>query len=82
MSQLPDGQTNLPWQPRFGLGSLLLVLLVCAVTAAGGRYLLQTLQQGQALRARFVLFVIALPVLFLVVVSGLRLAIVGLNRRR
>ena len=26
-----------PWQPRFGLGSLMLVILVCAMTAAAGK---------------------------------------------
>ena len=71
-----------PWQPRFGLGSLMLVILVCCMVAAAGRYLVQALSEGTSARAVFVIFVLTVPVLLLVCVNVVRLAVAWLQRPR
>ena len=69
----PDGQ---PWRPRFGLGTLLLVMLVCAVTASGASYLAKafTNESNSATgnRAMFVIFMLVAPMILLVVLSATR----------
>ena len=71
-----------PWQPRFGLGSMMLVILVCAVTAAAGRYLIQAMQTGTSSRAIFVMFVLVAPMFLLVTLSAFRLITGWLQRFR
>jgi hypothetical protein len=74
--------TQRPWQPRFGLGGLLLVTLIFCVLAAGGFYLAQSLQSGGVTGyLLFVLFITAGPALLLVAVSLFRQAVEWLNRR-
>ena len=63
------------WQPRFGLGSLMLAILVCCMVATAGRYLVQALSAGTPSRAVFVIFVLTLPVLLLVCVNAIRLTV-------
>ena len=82
MSHTTRPTRNRPWQPRFGLGSLMLFLLVCAMTAAGGRYLVRALHSGTSGRAIFLIMILALPVLLVSVVSGLRLALIWATRTR
>jgi hypothetical protein len=63
----------------------MLVSLVCCVTAAGGRYLLQGVRaDSTAGRATFVIAVLVLPMLLLIAVNAVRLAVAGLRgpRRR
>ena len=58
-----------PWQPRFGiLGMLLLMLVVCAMATAG-YYFVQTVQGGRQDQLAFILFTVASPLLLLVMVS-------------
>jgi hypothetical protein len=59
----------------------MLVIFVCCVTAAAGRLLVRAVESSSA-RAVFVLLVLALPVLLLVAVSGLRRVVEWLHRRR
>ncbi|MDG2380716.1 MAG: hypothetical protein P8N76_03505 [Pirellulaceae bacterium] len=61
------------WQPRFGLGSMMLILLVAAMTAAIGRQLIQAVVSGTSSRVIFVMFVLVLPVILLIVMNLLRL---------
>ena len=58
-----------PWQPRFGLGALLLVILVFSVMAAAGFYFMQFLRGGSGFRLTFVLFTMATPLLLVTVIG-------------
>ncbi len=58
-----------PWQPRFGIGGLMLVMLVCCVTAACGYYFMQFLRGGRQFQLVFILFTVAAPLLFVVAFS-------------
>ena len=87
VSRTRDPQSTLPvrratWQPRFGLGTMMLVLLVCAMTAAGGRYLLLALSAGASSRAIFVIFVLVVPVVLLIVMNLVRLVAVWFETKQ
>ena len=61
-----------PWRPRFGIGTLMLVTVVCSVTAAAGSYLARSLQTGSSsAKLTFILFTLVAPVALLLVVSVL-----------
>ena len=65
-----------PWQPRFGISGLLLVVLIASVLAAGGSYLarmarLAPTQDGKLSLMVFLLFTTAGPALLLVILAGL-----------
>jgi len=68
-----------PWQPRFGIRGLLLLMVVVSVMAAGGNYFVQALHGGRSFQLAFILFTLSSPMLVLVAVSILRSL---LNRRR
>jgi len=76
----PPDPVPRPWQPRFGLGSLMLAMLVCSATAAAGYYLVQALHGGRQSQLAFILFTLASPVLLLVLVSS-ALAVVRWRER-
>ena len=67
-------QTSGPggWQPRFGLGSMLLMMLVFSVMAASGFYFIQALSGNRGAQLAFILFTLATPLLLVVVVSLVR----------
>ena len=69
---LNDGDAPRPWQPRFGLGSMLLVMLVFAVMAAAGSYFVRALDGQREFRPTFIIFTLVAPVALLVVLSFLR----------
>jgi hypothetical protein len=58
------------WQPQFGIWTILLITLVCAVIAAGGSYLLRALQSETVPRLVFIVFSLVAPMLLLVIVSA------------
>jgi hypothetical protein len=66
----------------FGLAGLFLVTFVVCIAAAGGYYLVKTLQQGIEGAPLFVLAVTAAPVLVLVVFSAAWHVLAWLSRRR
>lgn len=79
----PRPEVPRPWQPRFGIGALLLVMVVCSVTAAAASYLVRSLQaEGHTSRMPFILFTLVAPVALLVVVSLVRQLYVWFERRR
>lgn len=79
----PHPEVPRPWQPRFTIGTLLLVMAVFSVMAAAGSYLMRSLQQGtHRSQLTFVLFTVASPVLLVVVVSGLWKLTAWFSRRR
>lgn len=72
-----------PWQPRFTIATLMLVMVVCSVMAAAGSYLMRSLQRGtHGSQLTFVLFTVASPVLLLVIVSALWKLANRFTRRR
>ena len=82
----PDTPTH-PEPPRrrmqFGVGSLLMVMLVCSVTAAAGSYLVRSLQKpGGGSRLIFILFTLVAPVVLMIVVSLVHSLALWLSRRR
>jgi Na+/melibiose symporter-like transporter len=58
-----------PWQPRFGILGMLLLMLVTSVMATGGYYFVRTLRGDRNYQLVFILFTVASPLLLLVVVS-------------
>ena len=65
-----------PWQPRFGIPGLLLVVLITSVLAAAGSYLarvsrLPPTEDGKSSLLVFVLITTAAPALLLVILAGL-----------
>ncbi len=57
-------------RPRFSLSTLMLVMLVCAFTAAAGSYLARALETGTSFIAFFTVFTLVAPILL---VLGLNL---------
>lgn len=58
-----------PWQPRFSITAMLLLMLIVSVTAAGASYLVRAADGGRASKLAFILFTIAAPLLLVVIVS-------------
>jgi len=70
-------------RPQFTISSLLLLMVVCSVTAAAGSYLVRSLQRpAGANRLIFVLFTLLAPVVLMIAVSLIRQATLWLGRRR
>ena len=67
-----------PWQPRFSMRAMLLLMLVVSVTAAGASYLVRAADAGRASKLAFILITLAAPLLLVVLVSVAR----ALLRRR
>lgn len=73
---------QVPWQPRFSLQAMFLVMFVLCCVAAGGHYLVKSLTGGVAWRLAFVLFTLASPMLIMVVLSIVRSMFEPAKRRR
>ena len=71
-----------PWQPRFGLKSIMLILVVTSVAATGGRLLIRGLNTDTSSRAIFVIFVLVVPVVLLILLNLCRLIIQQWERRK
>ncbi|NLF69839.1 MAG: hypothetical protein GX575_12385 [Candidatus Anammoximicrobium sp.] len=70
-------------RPQFGMGSLLMVMLVCSVMAAAGSYFVRSaLKPGGASLLVFILFTLVTPVVLMIVVSLTRQIALWLSRRR
>jgi len=68
----PDGRRG-PWRPRFSIGSLLLTMLVVAVSATAGGYLVRALREGERrYQLVFLLIALAAPMLLVALVSLVR----------
>lgn len=66
MNSPPHPSRPPSWKPRFTLTTMLLVVLVSAMTAAGGRYLVEAVRGSVSSRATFVIAVLVLPMVLLV----------------
>jgi len=73
MAESPKTETNpdvpRPWQPKFGMAGLLMVMFVLSVMAASGYYFMQFLKGGRQSQLAFILFTLASPVVLMLVVS-------------
>ncbi len=58
-----------PWQPRFTLRTLLLIMVAACIMSAGGYYLVEAIKSGWSNQLRFVLFVVTAPLLAVFVIS-------------
>lgn len=58
-----------PWQPRFTLLTLFLVMAMVGVASAGGYYLMEALRRGLNSRPVFIMFTLAAPTVVVVIVS-------------
>ena len=75
MSAPSNPRTSGPWQPRFGIGGLMLLMFVVCVMASAGYYGLRAIQAvegGRGHQLTFLSFTFAAPVLLMIVVSLLR----------
>lgn len=70
-------------RPQFSIGGLLMLMVVCSVTAAAGSYLVRSLQRpAGSSRLVFVLFTLIAPIVLMIAVNLIRQATLWLNRRR
>jgi len=81
MSADPPAPTPGAWRPRFGLGTLMLLMLVCCVMAAAGSYLVRALRSGTSVKAFFVIFTLTAPIALLVILNLFRFVMDRLSRR-
>lgn len=68
-AQHPPQRSPRPWQPRFGIGTLLLITLIVSVVGAAASYFVRALHGGRSAQLAFILFTIAAPLLLVVIVS-------------
>jgi len=73
-----------PWQPRFGLAGLMLVMLIFCVMSAAGYYLVRAIRSGASFGAISIVLAMAAPAVLLVSISVSRqvLAWIGRHGRR
>ena len=76
-----------PWQPRFGIGMMLLIMLIASVMASGGFYAVRYfntrgLGNERAWQMAFILLTVAAPVVLLVIVSLAHKVIAWLGGRK
>lgn len=68
--------------PSFSLTAMFVVMLVASVMAAAGFYLDRGIETGRQRQFAFMMFILAAPVLLIVVVSSLVKVVSWLNRRK
>lgn len=73
-----------PWQPKFGMACLLMVMFVFSYMAACGYYFMQFLRGGRQSQLAFLLFTLASPMLLMVLVSVMLAVyrLTGKNKKR
>ena len=68
-----------PWQPRFGISTMLLTMLIVSIVGVAASHYVRALQQdGRTAQLMFIVFTLAAPLLLVVAVSSAR----ALFRRR
>ena len=69
------------WTPRFGIRSLMLIMLVICVMSACTSYLVKAILNGSEFKVIFVSLTVAAPTMLLVVVSTIAWAIRSMPTR-
>lgn len=59
--------------PQFGLSTLMLIMLVCAVTSGIGSYVVRAMAKGTSGKAFLVIFTLIMPILLVVFLNFARL---------
>ncbi len=59
-----------PWQPRYSLSGLLLVMLIFCIMGAAASYFVQSTRLGRGYQAAFIAVTLVAPLLLLVIVSN------------
>jgi hypothetical protein len=73
----PPSESPGPWQPRFSIATMLLTMLIFAVMASAGGYLVRALREGdRRYQLIFLLMTLAAPMLLMVLISLIRALIV------
>lgn len=67
----PDTEQREPWQPRFSIGTMLLVMAVCSVMFTSASYLVKAIRGDRNSQFAFILFTLVAPILLMMLVSGL-----------
>ena len=67
--------------PRFGIFTLMLLMVVFCVMGSAGFYLMRSVQNGTSPRAVFVMFTLAAPGVLVIVMSMSRILLRWLARR-
>ena len=67
--------------PKFGLSTMLLVMVVFSVMGAAGHYLMVAMRSGTSPKAVFIIFTLAAPMLLLTALSLMRAVVRWLSRR-
>jgi hypothetical protein len=78
----PHPNVPRPWQPRFGLGTMFMIMLIACVMAAAGFYLVKAIRGGASFGAISIVMAMAAPALLMVFVSLLRSLIQTINERQ
>ena len=76
----PKSDKSPPWQPRFGLATLLIVMLICCIMAATAYYFVRAVRGGTGLHTMSVTIAMAAPVLLVVLFSLLKALIDWIRR--
>jgi ABC-type bacteriocin/lantibiotic exporter with double-glycine peptidase domain len=72
-----------PWQPRFSIAGMLMLMLIVCVMAAAGSYFARALRDdSRPAHLVFLLMTLAAPMMLMIVVSILRQIFRGSRRRR
>lgn len=80
-----DVKSNVPrpWQPRFGIGAMLMLMLILCVMAAAGSYFMRALRENdRTAQLAFLLITLAGPMLLMLFVGLFRAMMKGSKRRR
>lgn len=65
-----ERRASRPWQPRFSLSGLMLVMLIFCIMGAAASYFVQSTRLGRGYQAAFIAVTLVAPLLLLVVVSN------------
>jgi hypothetical protein len=71
-----------PWQPRYGLAGMLMLMLIFCIMAAAAYYLVRAVQGGTSFRTVSVIMITAAPALLVVLLSLLRAVFEWTRRSR
>ena len=81
MNSMPNSNVPEPWQPRFTLSQMLLIMLICCVMAAEVYYLFR-ISEGRAFQVVFVILTCSAPGFVFIAASAIRAFVIWNKKRR